>query len=81
MPWHDPHRPATEAPSSTAFFSRLLVLVAGLTMAGLFSYVSGSSFVFQRQFGLDEQQFGLLFGAGAFWLIAATQLNPLLLRR
>ena len=58
-----------------------LVLVAGLTMAGLFSYVSGSSFVFQRQFGLDEQQFGLLFGAGAFWLIAATQLNPVVLRR
>ncbi len=58
-----------------------LVLVAGLTMAGLFSYVSGSSFVYQRQFGLDEQQFGMLFGAGAFFLIGATQLNPLLLRR
>ncbi len=58
-----------------------LVLVAGLTMAGLFSYVSGSSFVFQDQFGLDEQQFGLLFGAGAVWLIAATQLNPVILRR
>jgi DHA1 family bicyclomycin/chloramphenicol resistance-like MFS transporter len=57
-----------------------LVLVAGLTMAGLFSYVSGSSFVYQEEFGLDEQQFGLLFGAGAFWLIAATQLNPVLLR-
>jgi DHA1 family bicyclomycin/chloramphenicol resistance-like MFS transporter len=57
-----------------------LVLVAGLTMAGLFSYVSGSAFVYQGEFGLDEQQFGLLFGAGAFWLIAATQLNPLLLR-
>src|SRR5919107_155243 len=57
-----------------------LVLVAGLTMAALFAYVSGSSFVYQEQFGLDEQQFGLLFGAGAFWLIAATQLNPVLLR-
>ena len=56
-----------------------LVLVAGLTMAGLFSYVSGSAFVYQEEFGLDEQQFGLLFGAGAFWLIAATQLNPVLL--
>ena len=53
-----------------------LVLVAGLAMAALFAYVSGSSFVFQEQFGLDEQQFGLLFGAGAVWLIAATQLNP-----
>jgi MFS transporter, DHA1 family, multidrug resistance protein len=57
-----------------------LVLVAGLTMAGLFSYVSGSSFVFQDQFGLDEQQFGLIFGAGAIWLIGATQLNPVVLR-
>jgi DHA1 family bicyclomycin/chloramphenicol resistance-like MFS transporter len=57
-----------------------LILVAGLTMAALFTYVSGSSFVYQRQFGLDEQQFGLLFGAGAIWLIAATQLNPVLLR-
>ncbi|MCW2675030.1 MAG: Drug resistance transporter, Bcr/CflA subfamily [Modestobacter sp.] len=58
-----------------------LVMVAGLTMAGLFSYVSGSSFVYQDEFGLDEQQFALFFGAGAVFLIGATQLNPVLLRR
>ena len=58
-----------------------LVLVAGLAMAGLFSYVSGATFVYQDQYGLDEQQFGILFGAGAIFLIAATQLNALLLRR
>ena len=58
-----------------------LVLVAGLTMASLFSYVAGAPFVYQGQFGLDQQQFGLLFGAGAVWLIGATQLNPLVLRR
>jgi DHA1 family bicyclomycin/chloramphenicol resistance-like MFS transporter len=58
-----------------------LIVVAGLTMAALFTYVSGSSFVYQREFGLDEQQFGVLFGVGAAWLIAATQLNPVLLRR
>lgn len=58
-----------------------LVLVAGLAMSGLFAYVAGSSFVFQGQFGLDAQQFGLAFGAGAVWLIAATQLNPVLLGR
>jgi DHA1 family bicyclomycin/chloramphenicol resistance-like MFS transporter len=57
-----------------------LVLVAGLSMAGLFGYVAGSSFVFQQQFGLDQQQFGLAFGAGAIFLIAATQLNAYLLR-
>ncbi len=58
-----------------------LILVAGLTMAALFTYVSGSSFVYQQEFGLDEQQFGMLFGAGAVWLISGTQLNPVLLRR
>src|SRR4051812_45667997 len=58
-----------------------LVLVAGLTMASLFSYVAGSSFVYQEQFGLGAQQFGLFFGAGAVWLITATQLNPVALRR
>ncbi|MGY1838687.1 MULTISPECIES: multidrug effflux MFS transporter [unclassified Modestobacter] len=57
-----------------------LVLVAGLTMAGLFAYISGSSFVYQRDFGLNEQQFGLFFGAGAVFLIGATQFNPVLLR-
>jgi DHA1 family bicyclomycin/chloramphenicol resistance-like MFS transporter len=50
-------------------------------MAALFAYVSGSSFVFQRQYGLSEQQFGVVFGAGALGLIAATQLNVVLLRR
>ena len=57
-----------------------LVLVAGLTMAGLFGYVAGSSFVFQQQFGFNQQQFGIAFGAGAIFLIAATQLNAYLLR-
>ncbi|WP_328822484.1 multidrug effflux MFS transporter [Micromonospora rubida] len=57
-----------------------LVLVAGLAMAALFAYVAGSSFVFQEQYGLNEQQFGLAFGAGAVGLIAATQGNVRLLR-
>ncbi len=58
-----------------------LVLVAGLTMSATFSYIAGSSFVFQQQFGLDEQQYGLLFGASAVFLIGATQLNAWLLQR
>ena len=56
-----------------------LVLVAGTAMAALFAYVSGSSFVLQEQYGLDEQEFGLTFGAGAVFLIGATQLNVRLL--
>jgi MFS transporter, DHA1 family, multidrug resistance protein len=58
-----------------------LILVAGLAMAALFAYVSGSSFVFQEQYGLTEQTFGFVFGAGAVGLITATQLNVRLLRR
>jgi MFS transporter, DHA1 family, multidrug resistance protein len=57
-----------------------LVLVAGLAMAGLFGYIAGSSFVFQEEYGLNQQEFGMVFGAGAVWLIAATQLNAYLLR-
>lgn len=58
-----------------------LVFVAGLTMAALFSYVAGSSFVFQEQYGLSEQEFGFAFGAGAVGMIIATQVNVRLLRR
>jgi DHA1 family bicyclomycin/chloramphenicol resistance-like MFS transporter len=58
-----------------------LVLVAGLAFSALFAYIAGSSFVLQQAYGLSEQAFGLLFGVGAFWLIAATQLNAYLLRR
>ena len=58
-----------------------LVLVAGLAMSAVMAYVSGASFVFQEEYGLSEQVFGLVFGTAAIWLIAATQLNPVLLRR
>ncbi|MEU4690177.1 multidrug effflux MFS transporter [Actinoplanes sp. NPDC023714] len=58
-----------------------LILVAGLAMAALFAYVSGASFVFQDEYGMSEQQFALVFAAGAVGLIAATQLNVRLLRR
>jgi len=58
-----------------------LIFVAGLGMASLFAYVSGSPFVLQQQYGLDQQQFGFAFGAGAVGMIAATQLNVRLLRR
>ncbi|HST82541.1 MAG TPA: multidrug effflux MFS transporter [Kineosporiaceae bacterium] len=57
-----------------------LVLVTGLSMGALFGYVAGSSFVFQDQYGLSEQQFGLAFGAGSIALIVGTQVNGLLLR-
>jgi DHA1 family bicyclomycin/chloramphenicol resistance-like MFS transporter len=58
-----------------------LILVAGFVMAAVFAYVAGSSFVFQQQYGMNEQQFGFVFGAGAVGMITATQFNVRLLRR
>jgi DHA1 family bicyclomycin/chloramphenicol resistance-like MFS transporter len=58
-----------------------LALVGGLVMASLFGYVSGSTFVFQNQYGLSQQEFALVFGSGAVALIGATQLTARLLRR
>ncbi len=58
-----------------------LVLLAGLMFSALFAYVAGSSFVLQEYYGLNEQQFGILFGVNAAGLIVATQVNPFLLRR
>ncbi|MCV7301442.1 multidrug effflux MFS transporter [Mycobacterium barrassiae] len=59
----------------------VLALVAALGMSGLFAYISGAAFVLQGHYGLDQQVFALVFGAGAFALIGATQFNVVLLRR
>jgi DHA1 family bicyclomycin/chloramphenicol resistance-like MFS transporter len=58
-----------------------LALVQGLVMASLFGYVSGSTFVFQNQYELSQQEYALVFGSGAVALIGATQLTVRLLRR
>jgi DHA1 family bicyclomycin/chloramphenicol resistance-like MFS transporter len=59
----------------------ILVLVAALGMSGLFAYIAGASFVLQGTYGLDQQAFALVFGAGAVALIGATQFNVVLLKR
>jgi DHA1 family bicyclomycin/chloramphenicol resistance-like MFS transporter len=50
-------------------------------MSGLFAYIAGASFVLQGHYGLGQQAFALVFGAGAVALIGATQFNVVLLRR
>jgi DHA1 family bicyclomycin/chloramphenicol resistance-like MFS transporter len=58
-----------------------LISVNGLGMIALIAYVSGSTFVFQDQYAMSQQQFALVFAGGAVGLIGATQLNVRLLRR
>jgi MFS transporter, DHA1 family, multidrug resistance protein len=85
---HPPHRRRSARPMATVRTYRSLlrdpvfvslVLVAGLMMSALFSYVSGSPFVLQEIYGLSERTFGLVFGANALGIVLGTQLNPLLL--
>jgi DHA1 family bicyclomycin/chloramphenicol resistance-like MFS transporter len=58
-----------------------LVFIGGLMLSAMFAYVSGSSFVLQDGYGLDELAFGLVFGLNAAGLTLASQLNPFLIRR
>lgn len=56
-------------------------LAGGLASAAMFAYISGSAFVFIELNGVAPDHFGLYFGANAFGLIAASQLNRWLLER
>lgn len=56
-------------------------LAGGIAQAGLFTYISGSPFVFIKLYGVPEQAYGLFFGVNAFGFIAASQLNHRLLAR
>lgn len=56
-------------------------LSGGIAQAGMFAYIAASSFVFIGIYGLTPSQFGWLFGANAFGLIAAAQINARVLKR
>ncbi|MGV0717426.1 multidrug effflux MFS transporter [Mycolicibacterium sp. XJ662] len=83
------HRRPLKVRSIAATYGQLLrdvrfvvaVVVAALSMSGLFAYISGAPFVLQGRYGLDEQAFALVFAAGAIALIGSTQFNVVLLRR
>ncbi|MCK1809745.1 MULTISPECIES: multidrug effflux MFS transporter [Micromonospora] len=56
-------------------------LTQGFAFAGLFAYISGSSFVFQDVFGVSAAVFSVIFGVNALGLVAVGQLNARLLDR
>jgi DHA1 family bicyclomycin/chloramphenicol resistance-like MFS transporter len=51
------------------------VLASGLSFGALFSYISGSSFVFQEVFDLSAQVYALLFGLNGVALLLASFAN------
>ncbi|MDT7723902.1 MAG: transporter, family, multidrug resistance protein [Actinomycetota bacterium] len=56
-------------------------LASGLMFAGLFAYISGSSFVLQDIYGLSPQAFSLAFGLNGVGIVAVGQLNGLIVGR
>lgn len=56
-------------------------LSGGVAQAGMFAYISGSSFVFIEIYGVSPAHFGWFFGSIAFGLISAAQINAVVLKR
>jgi len=56
-------------------------VTGGLGMAGLYTYIVATPFVFIQLFHVPANRFGLFFGANALGLIAASQINVRLIRR
>jgi DHA1 family bicyclomycin/chloramphenicol resistance-like MFS transporter len=58
-----------------------LALLSAFYMGALFTYVAGSTFVFQDGFGLNPQQFGYVFASGAVAITIASQVYGALVDR
>ncbi|MCU1406013.1 MAG: rane transport protein [Glaciihabitans sp.] len=66
------------------FTDRIFVgvaIVGGMTFSGLFAYLSSSSFLFQEVYGLDAQQYGILFAVNSLGIVGGVQLTARLTRR
>jgi DHA1 family bicyclomycin/chloramphenicol resistance-like MFS transporter len=56
-------------------------LMGAAAMFSVFAFISGAPGVYIEHFGVSAERFGLLFAVSAAGFIAASQLNPVLLRR
>ena len=52
-----------------------------MSFSGLFAYLSSSSFLFQEVYGLNAQEFGLLFAINSVGVVAGVQVSSRLARR
>lgn len=60
---------------------RVYTLCGGFSSAAMFAYIAGSAFVFIEVYQVHPDHYGYLFGLNAFGLIAASQLNRVLVGR
>ncbi len=58
-----------------------VIAAAGLAGASMFAYISGSTFVLQKIYGLSPQGFSLVFGANSVGIMIMSQTGARLARR
>ena len=66
------------------FSDRIFVgvsIIGAMTFSGLFAYLSSSSFLFQEVYGLNAQEFGLLFAINSLGVVTGVQVSSRLTRR
>ncbi|WPN47814.1 multidrug effflux MFS transporter [Pseudomonas sp. P8_241] len=86
LPAHIPRQPLSGALRQ---YGRLLAdsvylghaLIGGIAIAGMFSYIAGSPFVFIKLYGVPAEHFGWLFGINALGFILVAQINARLLTK
>jgi DHA1 family bicyclomycin/chloramphenicol resistance-like MFS transporter len=74
--------------TATSFFVWLrdrqfvgVAVIGGLLVAGVFSYLSSSPFLFQEVYGLTPQQCGILFAINSIGFVIGSQSGSRILRR
>jgi len=56
-------------------------LIGGLIVSSVFSYLSTSSFLFQREFGLSPQEYGIISAVNAVAFVVGTQVSAVVAER
>lgn len=56
-------------------------LIGGLTMSGLFSYITGSPFLYLEFFEMTSRQYGYIFSINSIGFVIASQINAKILKK
>jgi DHA1 family bicyclomycin/chloramphenicol resistance-like MFS transporter len=58
-----------------------VAIIGGFSFSGLFAYLAASPFIFQEVYGLDAQQYGLLFAVNSLGIVIGNQVAARLIPR
>lgn len=56
-------------------------LIGGFTMSGLFSYITGSPFLYLEFFEMSSRQYGYIFSINSIGFVIASQINAKILKK